>query len=435
MYIITLIKSLKPHRREHWIMLSILVYSLVGVLKYYLPSALCNAIMMVSAFTFIIVVCRHASGFHLKGLTGFFYAILIMWSLCLTFHMFFIADVRRTFEEYHGLTTWLLAYFGSSMFLPNLIPFVILAFPRNYQFDFRYLWRVMWLLCILYLCYYPFAFWNMTHYSWSFDQAAGTEWGDKGTYGDFISNSTIGISALAPVVIMVFFKKYLTTKHWNWFLIAYVGSILIQSFLARRGSLVMSILYLVLAWGMYAMNDRKTSKLKMILLATMVVGLVIVLFTNMSDSLFSTLMERGYEDSRSGVEESFYADMKSLSDWIFGRGWFGTYYDPMFKLDRTGVETGFLTLILRGGLLYLIPYVSILSLTFFNGYFRSRNLFCKSFGIMCLMQIISLYPFGWPAFNFFHFILWIGVWICNDKLMRNRTDNQIYSSFYEKQLS
>lgn len=424
-----------PHRREHWMILSILVYSLVGVLKYYLPNALCNALTTLSAIIFIIVVCKHASGFHLKGLTGLFYFLLIIWSLCLTFHMFFIADVRSTFSEYHGLTTWLLTYFGSAMFLPNLIPFVILAFPRNYLFDFRYLWRVMWLLCILYLCYYPFAFWNITHYSWSFDQVAGTEWGDKGTYGDFITNSTMGISALAPVVIMLYFKKYLTKKHWNWFLIAYVGSILIQSFLARRGGLVMSILYLVLAWVMYSLSDRNTSKFKMILLTAMVVGLVFVLFTNMSDSLFSTLMERGDEDSRSGVEESFYADMKSLSDWIFGRGWFGTYYDPMFKLDRTGVETGFLTLILRGGLLYLIPYVSILALTFFNGYFRSRNLFCKSFGIMCLMQIISLYPFGWPAFNFFHFILWIGVWICNDKLMRNRTDNQIYSSFYEKQLS
>lgn len=52
----------------------------------------------------------------------------------------------------------------------------------------------------------PICFWNMTHYSWSMDQVAGTEWGDKGTYGDFIINSTIGIASLAPVVIMVFFK-------------------------------------------------------------------------------------------------------------------------------------------------------------------------------------------------------------------------------------
>lgn len=413
MYIVSLIKSLKPSRREHWMMLSILVYSLNGVLKYYLPISVCNALMVLSALTFICVVLKHISGFHLKGLTGIFYKILILWSVCLTFHMFFIADIGSTFTENHGLTSWLLAYFGSAMFLPNLMPFIILAFPRNYQFDFKYLWRVMWLLCILYLCYYPFAFWNMTHYSWSFDQIAGAEWGEKGTYGDFITNSTMGITALAPVVIMVYFKKYLNPKQWKWFLIAYVGSILIQAFLARRGGLAMSILYLVLAWGMYALNDKRTSKFKMVLLAIFIVGLCFMLFTNMSDSFFSTLVERGDEDSRSGVEESFYADMNSVNDWIFGRGWFGSYYDPIFQKFRNGIETGFLTLILRGGLLYLVSYLAILVITIVNGYFKSNNLFCKSFAIMCLMQILSLYPFGWPAFNFFHFIIWIGVWICN----------------------
>ena len=431
MYITSLIKSLKPSRREHWMMLAILIYSLNGVLKYYVPSALCNVLTTVSALTFIWAVLKHIGGFNLKGLTGIFYMILILWSVCLTFHMFFIADVRGTFTEYHGLTTWLLAYFGSAMFMPNLIPFVILAFPRSYQFDFKYLWRVMWLMCILYLCYYPFAFWSMTHYSWSFDQVAGEVWGDKGTYGDFITNSTIGIASLAPVVIMVYFKKYLNVKQWKWFLIAYVGSILIQAFLARRGGLVMSVLYLVLAWGMYALNDKRTSKFKMMLLAAVVIGLGYMLFSNMADSFFSTLIERGNEDTRGGVEDGFYADMKSQNDWIFGRGWFGQYYEPLIGMFRHGVETGFLTLILRGGLLYLIPYVSILALSFWNGYFRSHNLFCKSFAIICMMQIICLYPFGWPAFNFFHFIMWMGVWLCNNKSIRNLTNEQIFEKIYK----
>ena len=424
MYILSLVKSLRPHRREHWIMLSILGYSLVGVLKYYMPNTLCNALMALSAFIFIMVVCKHASGFHLKGITGLSYAVLILWSLCLTFHMFFIADIRSTFVEYHGLTTWLLAYFGSPMFLPNLIPFVLLVFPRNYQFDFRYLWRVMWLLCILYMCYYPFAFWNMTHYSWSFDDA-GLDWGEKGTYGDYISNSTRGIASLLPIVIMVYLKKYLPQKKWRWFLATYVGNILIAAFMARRGGLAMSVLYLVLAGMMYSLNDKRTSKIKMILMATIVVGVIFVLFTNLSDSFFSTLIERGDEDSRSGVEESFYSDMKSQADWLFGRGWFGQYYEALTGYYRSAIETGFLALILRGGCLYLVPYVSCLLLSFCNGYFKSNNLFCKSFALLCLMQFLSLYPYGWPAFNFFHFIIWLGVWICNNCRIRQMTDQQI----------
>lgn len=432
MYITSLIKSLKPSRREHWIILAIFIYSLNGVFKYYLPSAICNYLQVFSALTFIFVVFKNISGLNLRGITGVLYGILIIWSLCLTFHMFFLADVRSTFTEYHGLTTWLLAYFGSAMFLPNLIPFVILAFPRNYQFDFKYLWRVIWLMCILYLCYYPFAFWSMTHYSWSFVEVAGTQWGDKGTYGDFITNSTIGIASIAPAVIMVYFKRYISSRQWKYFLLAFVGSILIQAFMGRRGGLAISLLYLVFAWIMYSLNSKGVTKVKMVVMALLVAGLCYMLFNNMADSFFSTLMERGMEDSRGGVEDGFYADMKKQTDWLFGRGWFGEYYEPLIGEYRHSIETGYLVLILRGGFLYLIPYVLILAISFFNGYFRSKSIFCKSFAIMCLMQLISLYPFGWPAFNFFHFILWIGVWCCNNSHFRKLSDKTILVKFYEK---
>ena len=160
-------------------------------------------------------------------------------------------------------------------------------------------------------------------------------------------------------------------------------------------------------------------------MATIVVGVIFVLFTNLSDSFFSTLIERGDEDSRSGVEESFYSDMKSQADWLFGRGWFGQYYEALTGYYRSAIETGFLALILRGGCLYLVPYVSCLLLSFCNGYFKSNNLFCKSFALLCLMQFLSLYPYGWPAFNFFHFIIWLGVWICNNCRIRQMTDQQI----------
>ena len=419
-----LIKSLRPYRVEHWLMLSILLYSLVGVLKYYLPVFITNVITSVCGFGFIVLIIMNIRRCSLTGWTRALYLFLVFWALCLTLRMFLIDDVRGTFGEYNGITTWLLAYFSSPYFLPNLMPLILLAIPAQDGFDFRYLWRVMFLMMILYLCYYPFAFWSMTHYNWSFN-VAGASWGETGTYGDFITNSTKGIASIAPAVIMMYLKKYLPVGTWRWFMIAFVGSMLIQAFLARRGGLATSILYLVLAWGMYSFNDRRVSKVKMILMALAVVGLCFVLFSNMADSFFSTLMERGGADSRSGVEEGFYKDMDSAADWIFGRGWFGQYYEPAIGEYRSSIETGFLALILRGGLLYLIPYVGILGLSFYNGYFRSRNLLCKSFAIICLMQIISLYPYGWPAFNFLHFVIWIGVLVCNSSALRIMNDWQI----------
>ena len=423
------IKALKPCRIEHWIILSILFYSFAGILKYYLPTILINATVSICGFGFIYLILKNIKFCPLKGFTKIVYFFLVTWTFCLTIRMLIIDDVQSTFIEYHGITTWLLAYFQSPYFIPNLMPLILLAIPRRGEFDFRYLWRVMWLMCILYLCYYPFSFWSMIHYDWSFDNV-GTEWGDSGTYGDFITNSTKGISAMAPVVIMVYFKKYMPVKYWRCFLLAFVGSVLIQAFLARRGGMVTSLLYLILAWMMYSFNDKKVSKVKMIFLLALVVWGCFMLFNNMADSFFSTLVERGVEDSRSGVEEGFYADMKSTSDWMFGRGWFGQYYEPAIGEWRSSIETGYLALILRGGYFYLIPYVAILGLSFFNGYFRSKNLFCKSFAIMCLMQIVSLYPWGWPTFSFLHFVIWLGVWVCNSKRLRQLSDEQIRKIYF-----
>lgn len=430
-YFIRLVKSLKPYRTEHWLMLFILFYSLVGIVKYYITIGfLLNATYAICGAAFIWVILRHWGRCPLTGMSRFLYVVLTAWTVLLTFRMLIIDDVRATFTEYKGITTWLLAYFESQLFLPNMMPLFLLTLSWRKGFDFGYLWRIMWMLCIAYVCYYPIAFWSMTHYSWSFDTLPGTVWGEEGTYGDFIRNSTRGIAAIAPVVIMVYFKKYIPNKQWRWFLVAFVGSMLIQAYLARRGGLATSALYLILAWMMYSFSDKKTSKIKMIFIAVFAAVTCVVIFNKAADSFLSTLAVRGYEDTRAGVEENFYADMNSITDWIFGRGWFGQYYDKIFGMARNGVETGYLTLILRGGLLYLIPYVGMLALSFFNGYFRSKNLFCKSFAIMCLMQIICLYPFGWPQFDFLHFVIWLGCFVCNNKNVRLMNDDQIKHAFF-----
>lgn len=425
MQVIKLLKSLKPKRVEHWFVLSIFLYSIAKMLLHYLPGFISNILIILTSTFFLWKIIENFKGVPLKGLTKFLYIILVFWSLCLTFHTFFIADISTTFSKNEGVKTWILAYTSSQYFMPNMIPLYLLAIPRNHQFDFRYLWRVMWIMCILYLCLYPYSFWNMIHYQWSSIRLEGEAWGDKGTYGDFIMNSTKGINYILPFAIMIFFKKYLPQKIWKYFLATAIGNILIQAYMARRGNLAISLLYLVLAWGIYFIHEKKSSKFKITLISVIVIILCYSLFNNMADSLFATLIERGMEDTRSGVEESFYNDMKTTTDWLFGRGWFGEYYDSIFKDYRSSIETGFLSLILRGGLLYTIPYVGILLLSFINGYFRSKNLFCKSFAIICLIQILSLYPYGWPAFDLNHFTLWLGVWICNSSQIRNLNDNYI----------
>ncbi len=48
-------------------------------------------------------------------------------------------------------------------------------------------------------------------------------------------------------------------------------------------------------------------------------------FISSNEGLFSHLMERGTDDTRTGVEECLFNDMEQM-DWIVGKGMNGEYY-------------------------------------------------------------------------------------------------------------
>ena len=281
-----------------------------------------------------------------------------------------------------------------------------------------------YILGLLYLAFYPFAFYSMITYSWDFNANRG-----EGNYQDFIRNSTLGIASILPPILMVYFKKYLPKLHWILYFLTAIGSLLMTTYMARRGGSVTMIMYLAFCWLLYLACNKRSSKVQLVLAGAIIAFSAYTIFTNNAEGYFSTLVERGTTDSRSGVEEAFYDDM-DLKSWLFGRGWFGTYYDKSFNLDRLGVETGFLTLILRGGLLYVIPYISLLFFSGLRGLFHSNSIFVKSFAIMSLMHIFELYPFGWPDFTFKYFIVWLGVYVCNKRSYLKLTDEEVKQQYF-----
>ena len=181
---------------------------------------------------------------------------------------------------------------------------------------------------------------------------------------------------------------------------------------------------------LYLFYDKKSSKFLQVIGAIVTVAVCFFIFTNNQDSFFSILTERGMEDSRSIVEQNMIADMHGW-DWIVGRGLFGEYYDPMFEMNRPDIETGYLALILKGGVIYLFCFVGVLLSSAYKGLFKSRNLFVKAFAVIMIMAVIDLYPFGWPKFNFHYFTVWIGVYICNKSAYRALTDSQIYNLYFK----
>lgn len=134
----------------------------------------------------------------------------------------------------------------------------------------------------------------------------------------------------------------------------------------------------------------------------------------LSTTLFSNLIEKGMTDTRSQVEFMFIDDVFSnVSDVFWGRGIDGVYYAPGIESSgeeyRNLIETVFLHIILKGGILFLIPFLVFLICAICKG-FASKSYFSHQSALFLVHFIVSLYP-GSP-FDFCpkYLFVWVAVW-------------------------
>ena len=110
------------------------------------------------------------------------------------------------------------------------------------------------------------------------------------------------------------------------------------------------------------------------------------------EDTFVVLFDRIDADTRSGVEDDFFRDFTGVEEWLFGRGMDGTYRSPsvaeLDTMNRRGIETGYLNIILHGGLFLLFSYFSL------------------SVIVYIIFHFVWLYPSGTPKLNLEYFVLW-----------------------------
>lgn len=415
--------SLKPKCTIHLILLSIFVYILGEFLIYNVNEILGWGFRAIGGILFVWLLFVKAKHIPFKGFSLFLYILLVVDIVGITIHTFFFCDPILIGTSINGKLRNIL---GVYFFLPSIMPLMLFLIPNNRNsIEIKYFVRLMLVLAISYLLFFPFAFTSMIDFE--LDKTA-KEWGEKGGYGDFIMHSTLHIAVLATPALLFFFHRYLPKRKWLLFLFVSISSVFMAAYMARRGRTVTELSYLVAAYLLYFFYDKKLSKLTLFFLgAAFVIGLYYFVIGS-QDTLFSLLYERIDYDTRSAVEESFFLDMDKQS-WVWGRGWFGCYYDYGLGAPRPYIETGYLALILRGGLIYLVLYVSLLLFSGLRGLFLSRSIFVKSFSLVILLSIVELYPWGWPQFNFKFYAIWLGVYICNTKLYLKMSDRQIMSLF------
>lgn len=224
---------------------------------------------------------------------------------------------------------------------------------------------------------------------------------------DFLDLGWKNIFAGVVLLVALFFAIYRARRGLIFICGTTIAAILMIYFIStKKKALVITLLIVFLAAVTLFMAGRKTP------------------------AIFNFLIDRGEEDTRTGVEEYMYADMSS-TDWIIGKGINGEYYCPIVDNVndpsgyRQNIETGYLQMILKGGIVNVALLLLILVPAAFKGIFKSKNILSKAAGMWILLWIIYEYPIIGVGFSMHYILVWISVGICYSKKISKLSDNTI----------
>jgi hypothetical protein len=210
-------------------------------------------------------------------------------------------------------------------------------------------------------------------------------------------------------------------------------------FRARRGMILICISQLTFIYFFYLSKSR--NKLVIVAASALIIFTSIyytkTLFLESRTNIFSYLIERGTNDTRTGVEVYFFNDLNT-SDWIIGKGINGQYFCPSIDENsltgyRRIIETGYLQIILNGGIISLVLILLITIPAIFKGLFYSRNTLSKAAGTWLFLWVIYLYPATMQGFSLYYAIFWMSIGICYSNPIRNIPENKIKLFFLSKE--
>lgn len=217
-----------------------------------------------------------------------------------------------------------------------------------------------------------------------------------------------------------------------------VVSLIFSLIRARRALMFMTLSPILLSYILYLYERKKMYII--LIIPYIIVGFYLIVGFKSIDinnyKLFNLFSERLTEDTRSGVEEYFYKDMNT-TDWIIGKGINGQYFCPNIDLGtlsnyRVMIETDYLNIILKGGLISLGLLLLIAIPAIIKGLFYSKNILAKAASIWISLWLIELYPANVTTFSLHYLLFWISIGICYSKHIRNLSESTVKSTFLSR---
>ncbi|MEX2566531.1 MAG: hypothetical protein WD431_11355 [Cyclobacteriaceae bacterium] len=378
------------------------------------------------ASTFATGMIKLIQLFEAIGLLGFAYAIINMIqfrlksSLLNIFLFLYLAwSVFIILHGYEYTYQSTKSIFFSGVF-QYFLP-IILFIPKNLNF-YKNISNIIVVYCIAFvflnILYSDLVF---AHYDENVNQ--------KFTFEGFTQN--LGI--VAPFVLLTYIYH---DKYKNWIAFSVTAFIFaVATYKARRGVMALSFVYLMLFLLIfYIYSNRKVLVFVIFAFILFFVGMNAEnIYRQASGSFLEELQRRGAEDTRSGVENAFKRDFEPV-DWIIGRGINGEYWCPNVDMGNTTgyrfmIETDYLNIILKGGIIQLALMIIIALPAAFKALFYSNNLFSKVAGIWIIIWILCLYPLNVFNMDLNHILFWISVSIGYSQDLRRIPDEQIINDF------
>jgi hypothetical protein len=249
-------------------------------------------------------------------------------------------------------------------------------------------------------------------------------------------NQTIVETFIVAAVFIFLTNKYHSSRTLIFAVICLILGFLMSTVTARRNMMLTIAFYMMVGSFSYVFGNKiKSLENRIVIIACACLFMLTALYVFMADSsgAFSLITQRASENTRDGVLLGFVLDMDTMSDWIYGRGLFGTYYCPgIDDVDseyRSAIECGYLQQILKGGCIYLFLYLVTLITAMVRG-FRGHNQLCKASAWILVIQIIDMLPFGLHAFNTKTFMIWMAVAICFSRELCAKNDAEIADTFF-----
>lgn len=391
------------------ILLGFLLYGLKSFAQIlFHPLQALFAVIGLSLIFFTPFYFRFKAIIPLQGIIRIVFYFYLAWILVIILRPFFEGQ-NYSVEALHpysttGLTSYLLPFLV-------LLGAEIISLPK--------LFKISYIFALIGFAYFILNFNNM--------QAIVSE----GIIGG--NEDTMGINGLANEYFFWFNISSLSllcyefiSKKLKWTaILASVLMLFLMIYFARRGAIFMFLMYFLGAFYLYILQPDKNTKFFKVLFTLLIIATVVSTVLMYANTTFSLLFTRMDEDTRSGVNESVIRYLNNENAWFLGKGSEGAYPDINWDKPRYGVETGYLNMILKGGIVYLSLYCFLLLHSAYLGFFKTNNRLTKAFALYIFFHVLFLVPYGVISFGLEYLFVWVGVVVCQSNKYRLMTNQQL----------